>query len=510
MFKLLIATLAVTALGAAQLEFKAGSKACTLTFDGSAISSSCDLAPVAAVADRVLTLEKQVAALKSDVEALEAGGGGASGPFSSCSDAMAQGSSKTGVKDLLVSGISMKVYCDQTTDGGGWEVFQKRSSASQDFYKNWNEYKNGFGDTQNWWLGNDKIAILTGAGWAKSNKEGRIDLNYEGEHRHALYSQFKVAGASSKYTLTASGYSGNAGDSLSYHSGHDFGTKDQENNAHGCAKAYKGAWWYGSCHNANLNGVYHGGAHTSYADGVNWNHWKGYHKSMTVSEMKIRIGGHPKRRCKGGSTVYASCTHAYQSGKIVSGFYCVDPQGLGSFPVFCDQTTDGGGWETFQRRADGSVDFYEKMASYRAGFGNDVEFWLGLDNMVSLSKAKEMRVDLWSGSEFRTAKYAGFTLSSAPHFVLGVGAYSGDAGDSMTYHAGHDFGTHDDEKNAHGCAKAYKGAWWYGSCHHANLNGIWYNGDHSSYADGVNWNHWKGYHHSLSRTEMKVRVGGRP
>jgi ficolin len=466
---------------------------------------------VAAVADRVLTLENQVADHLARVEALEALHLAPAGPFSSCSDAMAKGASTSGVKALVVSGVAMNVYCDQTTDGGGWEVFQKRSSASQSFFQDWNAYKNGFGDTQNWWLGNDNLAILTGAGNAAGNSKLRIDLNYEGEHRHALYSEFRVAGASQKYTLTAAGYSGNAGDSLSYHSGHDFGTKDQENNDHGCANAYQGAWWYGSCHHSNLNGIYHAGAHASYADGVNWSHWKGYHESMTVSEMKTRIGGHPTTlACTGGSTVYASCTHAYQSGNVVSGFYCVDPQGLGRFSVFCDQTTDGGGWEVFQRRADGSVDFYENMASNRAGFGNEVEFWLGLDDMVSLSTANEMRVDLWSGSEFRTAYYSGFTLSAAPHFVLGVGAYSGDAGDSLTYHSGHDFGTHDDEKNDHSCASAYNGAWWYGSCHHANLNGIYYNGDHTSYADGVNWSHWKGYHHSLSRTEMKVRVGGHP
>jgi len=81
------------------------------------------------------------------------------------------------------------------------------------------------------------------------------------------------------------------GDSLIVmHLGHKFSTRDQDNDAASgsCAVTYKGAWWYGACHGANLNGPYLRGTHTSYADGVNWGSWKGAHYSLRFTEMKIK------------------------------------------------------------------------------------------------------------------------------------------------------------------------------------------------------------------------------
>ena len=85
--------------------------------------------------------------------------------------------------------------------------------------------------------------------------------------------------------------SGNSGDSLSWHRGMPFTTKDQDNDNKGdynCAFKYQGAWWYKDCHHSNLNGLYHRGNHSSPADGVNWKHWKGHRYSLKKTEMKIR------------------------------------------------------------------------------------------------------------------------------------------------------------------------------------------------------------------------------
>jgi hypothetical protein len=69
-----------------------------------------------------------------------------------------------------------------------------------------------------------------------------------------------------------------------------FSTKDSDNDTYSasCAVQFKGAWWYKKCHDSNLNGFYHHGAHKSFADGINWRTWKGYHYSLKSTSMKIR------------------------------------------------------------------------------------------------------------------------------------------------------------------------------------------------------------------------------
>ena len=70
-----------------------------------------------------------------------------------------------------------------------------------------------------------------------------------------------------------------------------FYTKDSENDVNpkdNCAVDFKGGWWYGRCHNANLNGLYHGGEYSSYADGVCWAAFRGLQYSLKRTEMKLR------------------------------------------------------------------------------------------------------------------------------------------------------------------------------------------------------------------------------
>uniref|UniRef100_A0A8C5WM37 Fibrinogen C-terminal domain-containing protein n=1 Tax=Leptobrachium leishanense TaxID=445787 RepID=A0A8C5WM37_9ANUR len=181
----------------------------------------------------------------------------------------------------------MKVLCDMHTDGGGWIVFQRRWDGSVDFYRDWNSYKKGFGSRLNeFWLGNDNLSKLTSTGtW-----ELRIDLQDFEETKHfAKYKSFKVLDESVKYKLLVTAYTdGNAGDGMEHHNNMPFSTKDNDSSPGKCVVPYKGGWWYNSCHNANLNGLYHQGKHQSYGDGINWQSGKGYYYSYKYSEMKIR------------------------------------------------------------------------------------------------------------------------------------------------------------------------------------------------------------------------------
>ena len=186
--------------------------------------------------------------------------------------------------------LSLQVYCDMEIDGGGWTVFQRRQDGTQDFYLGWADYNEGFGNlNREFWLGLSFIHRLTTQPGTTNTL--RVDLtDYDEESCYAKYSDFSVRDIDENFKLLVGGYSGDAGDSLTYHNDRPFTTKDNDNDAAGgnCAVAYAGAWWYGACHHSNLNGLYLGGDHTSYANGVNWYHWRGYHYSYSVSEMKVR------------------------------------------------------------------------------------------------------------------------------------------------------------------------------------------------------------------------------
>lgn len=184
--------------------------------------------------------------------------------------------------------FGFQVYCDMETDGGGWIVFQKRQDGSVDFFRNWDEYVQGFGElTGEFWLGLELVHRLTSNG----TFDLRVDLtDFEQNSAYAQYGSFSI-GEGTNYNLNYEGYTGTAGNGFAHS---NFSTKDRDQDTNpraNCAVSYNGAWWYTACHSSNLNGLYLEGHTERYATGMVWKPWKGYHYSLKTSQMKFRRVG---------------------------------------------------------------------------------------------------------------------------------------------------------------------------------------------------------------------------
>ncbi|KAL3976339.1 ADP-ribosylation factor-like protein 11 [Sarotherodon galilaeus] len=204
-----------------------------------------------------------------------------------CSQALLNGDTSSGVHTIYLGGDEnqpLQVYCDMSTDGGGWIVFLRRQSGKLEFFRNWKNYTGGFGDMNDeFWLGLSNLHKITASG----QYELRVDLRDKGDTAYAQYDKFSVGEPRTRYKVHVGGYSGTAGDSMTYHHGRPFSTYDHDNDiaVTNCALSYKGAFWYKNCHRVNLMGRYGDNSHSK---GVNWFHWKGHEHSIEFAEMKIR------------------------------------------------------------------------------------------------------------------------------------------------------------------------------------------------------------------------------
>lgn len=128
-------------------------------------------------------------------------------------------------------------------------MIQNRFDGSVDFYKQWIDYKNGFGSLDGeFWLGLEKVHHLT----SSKPHELLVHLeDYDGTKKYAKYGKFAIGDEGELYALkTLESCSGTLGDALLDYKGMKFSTHDRDNDVYSgnCAESYQGAWWYKTCH----------------------------------------------------------------------------------------------------------------------------------------------------------------------------------------------------------------------------------------------------------------------
>ena len=224
-------------------------------------------------------------------------------PFD-CQEAYVLGCKRSGVYTIDPGcGKPFSVWCDMN-NGGGWTVFQRRRDGSENFYRGWVDYENGFGNVKGeHWLGLKKINCLTSV---KGKTKLRVDLaDFAGHSKFACYDYFHVGTPSTNYKLTIGGYQnwgkGTAGDSMTRterysNNGMQFTTYDRDNDlwrGRNCAAHdLQGAWWYRGCGFSNLNGLYLNGQSNN--NGVTWYAFNATAPSwltLRYSDMKLRRSG---------------------------------------------------------------------------------------------------------------------------------------------------------------------------------------------------------------------------
>uniref|UniRef100_A0A452VFG2 Angiopoietin like 7 n=1 Tax=Ursus maritimus TaxID=29073 RepID=A0A452VFG2_URSMA len=170
--------------------------------------------------------------------------------------------------DDFLGSPELEVFCDMETSGGGWTTIQRRKSGLVSFYRDWKQYKQGFGSIRGDFCSPKALV------------------------RYAEYSRFVLGNELNSYRLFLGNYSGNVGnDALVYHNNTAFSTKDKDNDncLDKCAQLRKGGYWYNCCTDSNLNGVYYRlGEHNKHLDGITWYGWHGSSYSLKRVEMKIR------------------------------------------------------------------------------------------------------------------------------------------------------------------------------------------------------------------------------
>ncbi|CAB1449863.1 unnamed protein product [Pleuronectes platessa] len=183
---------------------------------------------------------------------------------------------------------------------------------------------------------------------------------------------------------------------------------------------------------------------------------------------------------KDTSDLPRDCHDLFARGQRASGVYTIQPESSEPFNVLCEMTSDAG-WTVIQKRRDGSQKFNQLWESYKRGFGSlNGEFWLGLENIRSLSTQGQyvLQVELTDrAGEQQTTRYQFNLDGEDKEFAVHLEqeAPPGAQEDIFTTGAsGVSFSTVDRDNDLAAdanCAELLSGGWWFSSCGESNLNG---------------------------------------